>query len=902
MIVTRFFKYKSRVAVITLSFCIFMLFYFCTIVYSAFSSTMNISGVGFSRVEVDVRITDFSIKDTTNSSISMYENFSKDTISSEVSLKSNSSITYNLEITNYGSVDVGIYSISGIPDGVNYSIEGYNLKDKICDDSGKCNSFIKKTYELTLSSTSAYSGSIQIIFDFRTYHKVTYTGINIDSSYPTEVMDGTDLVINFKENLNNISILSNDVEINYYDTISSGQTITVENVDSEIEIKFIPPGIKAELVSGSVDVVGSEVCIDDQCFYIISNDGSTVTMLAKYNLYVGGKYENSTWTAYGEEATGRQDPTMLGYVFEQSVRNGTVNFSATKYWEEVSKGTYIYDSNSLLYQYVENYKTYLESQGVVLKEARLIKYNELKSLGCSNSSTCPSAPSWIYGTSYWTGSFYDEDNVYAVGSRGNFGRNIYSDSSDCGVRPVVEIDIDEISIPPVAKLVSGDLDTVGSEICIKDECFYIISSDNSKVTMLAKYNLYVGNVCTSTSSCTAYGSEATGLQNSTMLGYVPGQTARNGTIPFSSSYYWGSVSEPVYVYNSNSIAYNYIESYKTYLKNQGAIVEEARTIKLEELEALGCNRTNNTCTSGPAWTYTTSYWTGTAASNSTVWRIFASGSFNTGTYSSQNYYGVRPVITILRKDIDVEIDTSTGNGYDFSATLSGYPVMADAGIEAIISFDDTVPESFPINANFYLKYSSEDDSAYQLVHSDVITNNSDYYYSDYSVDIYQSYDLKVVLESNDGVTKTYYSTVYTECFVSGTKVLVEGGYRNIEDIKVGDYVYALDLDTNERVLKKVTRKYEGSAIETYEIVVNGEKIITTPKHEFYVIDKGWIRAFDLEVGDVLNSFNNGKLEITDIRYIKHEKPVKVYNMTIEGLHNYLISGDQLLVHNSASYV
>ena len=33
---------------------------------------------------------------------------------------------------------------------------------------------------------------------------------------------------------------------------------------------------------------------------------------------------------------------------------------------------------------------------------------------------------------------------------------------------------------PVAKLVNGDLDTVDSEICIKDECFHVISSTSDR--------------------------------------------------------------------------------------------------------------------------------------------------------------------------------------------------------------------------------------------------------------------------------------------------------------------------------------------------------------------------------------------------------------------------------------
>ena len=167
--------FRKKITIIILLLCIFIVFCFCTICYSAFSSTMNISGVGFSRVEADVRITDFSIKDTTNSSISMYESFGKDFISSEVSLKSNSSITYNLEITNYGSVDVGIYSISGIPEGVNYRIEGYNLKDKICDQNGKCNTISVANYKLMIyTGDNSYNGSFTLKFDFRGFHKISY--------------------------------------------------------------------------------------------------------------------------------------------------------------------------------------------------------------------------------------------------------------------------------------------------------------------------------------------------------------------------------------------------------------------------------------------------------------------------------------------------------------------------------------------------------------------------------------------------------------------------------------------------------------------------------------------------------------------------------------------------------
>ena len=57
---------------------------------------------------------------------------------------------------------------------------------------------------------------------------------------------------------------------------------------------------------------------------------------------------------------------------------------------------------------------------------------------------------------------------------------------------------------------------------------------------------------------------------------------------FSTSTYWGGVDSGVYVYDSNSILFGYIEDYRLYLEEKGAPIEEACPIKMEELESLGC--------------------------------------------------------------------------------------------------------------------------------------------------------------------------------------------------------------------------------------------------------------------------------------------------------------------------
>ena len=220
--------------------------------------------------------------------------------------------------------------------------------------------------------------------------------------------------------------------VNYVQTDGTGSSVK----DNGTEKKLI------NVISGDGTQKSDEVCIGEECFYVMYSDETTVTMLAKYNLYVGGKYIGS-WAAYGDEATGKQDLNMIGYSYKGKPYKGTTKFSNTDYWSSTvsSYPAYVYDLNSTLYSYVENYKTYLSTLGVTPSEARLITYEELTSLGCGDSS-CKTAPSWVYATSYWSGSAYSSYYVWDVNGSGNFGSNRYSYNSSGGCRPVITISKD----------------------------------------------------------------------------------------------------------------------------------------------------------------------------------------------------------------------------------------------------------------------------------------------------------------------------------------------------------------------------------------------------------------------------------------------------------------------------
>ena len=203
-------------------------------------------------------------------------------------------------------------------------------------------------------------------------------------------------------------------------------------------------GTGSSVVDGGVYYpfkVGNELCLGEECFYVMYSDESTVTMLAKYNLYVGGEYVNSSYVLYGESATGIQNSNMGGYIRGQAERYGGSTFSPSTYWSSTvtSYPSYVYNSNSRLYNYVENYKLYLEGLGATINEARLLSRDEFLSVACSGGSSCSKGPDWIFATSYWTGTATDSENVYVIVSDVSWGGRPYYRQYDFGTRPVIVV-------------------------------------------------------------------------------------------------------------------------------------------------------------------------------------------------------------------------------------------------------------------------------------------------------------------------------------------------------------------------------------------------------------------------------------------------------------------------------
>ena len=83
-------------------------------------------------------------------------------------------------------------------------------------------------------------------------------------------------------------------------------------------------------------------------------------------------------------------------------------------------------------------------------------------------------------------------------------------------------------------------------------------------------------------------------------------------------------------------------------------------------------------------------------------------------------------------------------------------------------------------------------------------------------------------------------------------------------------------------------------------MINGEEIITTETHPFYVKNQGFIKAGELIVGDELLDVNGNVLLVENFDVELTEEPTTVYNFQVEDFHTYHVSGFSVLVHNASN--
>ena len=116
-------------------------------------------------------------------------------------------------------------------------------------------------------------------------------------------------------------------------------------------------------------------------------------------------------------------------------------------------------------------------------------------------------------------------------------------------------------------------------------------------------------------------------------------------------------------------------------------------------------------------------------------------------------------------------------------------------------------------------------------------------------DLYNNFQMSVSLVSSF----TGAASQNMACFIAGTMVLTATDFVAIEKLAAGDKIISTNPDTLETAEKTVLETYVRQVNKLVHITINGEEIVTTDNHPFYVQDRGFINTGNLLVGDKLIS-------------------------------------------------
>jgi RHS repeat-associated protein len=138
-------------------------------------------------------------------------------------------------------------------------------------------------------------------------------------------------------------------------------------------------------------------------------------------------------------------------------------------------------------------------------------------------------------------------------------------------------------------------------------------------------------------------------------------------------------------------------------------------------------------------------------------------------------------------------------------------------------------------------------------------------------------------------------TCPVNCFSGDTLVATLTGLRPIQEIAVGDLVWSQNFATGQEELAKVVGLFRNEVDQLRILTAGDELISTTGEHPFFVQGRGWVEARLLRAGDVLLGEEGALIRLDAVAW--EEVATTVYNFEVEGLHNYFVGEEEILVHN-----
>ena len=570
------------------------------------------------------------------------------------------------QIISVGTVDASLSSSTGVLSITNLSPKNYSDLEPN-----------ENTYSFTISNTGSYTLQYEVYFTDNTatfIHDCQEFGCQDFSDNPLESSYFN--YINYK--LDNISSTFSDINSIGKKTIGSGiimsgeaKTYTIQiwldssapndviGKTASFNIKLDALAVDSPIESDKSDVsFGDVVKIGSEEFYVLSNNQNTVRMIAKYNLKVGEDVSNSSTITVDPESQlyNKQDSSSIGTY--TPVENNYLYKSVIHYSDSAHYPNQLMCDNlpcynryegSNLQDKINSYVANLRSEygAEIVGDAPTIEdYNLLKQI-----------PNY-HKTSFWTKSnnSLDNANTYTVLYNSD-PELVYADALEeySGVRPIIlvnaknikkKLNLDNSNITVAVTTLQNNEIVTGSIISIGEEKFYVISSNNGIIRMLAKEVLNCRDNLVNLEDMDII-QETNPVNYDNMLSFSNSQRALSQGTCISTS---GTESYCYSSYKNSSIEYcaKLYEDAIYRLYQTSVRVDLPTFIDLKNMDYSSL--TKQFKNEDYSWAYSKNYWTKEAATNTNLYVVNNSNNVIEVEYTSNNY-GVRPIVIIHESQI-----------------------------------------------------------------------------------------------------------------------------------------------------------------------------------------------------------------------------------------------------------
>jgi hypothetical protein len=135
-------------------------------------------------------------------------------------------------------------------------------------------------------------------------------------------------------------------------------------------------------------------------------------------------------------------------------------------------------------------------------------------------------------------------------------------------------------------------------------------------------------------------------------------------------------------------------------------------------------------------------------------------------------------------------------------------------------------------------------------------------------------------------------------FPPDTPVATTSGRRPISELEPGDLVWAYDPVSGAASARRVSAVSVHADEAVATLLLDGERLVTTPDHPVLTAGRGWVAAGELQAGETIRRLDGTTGTLFAV--VVASRDGRMWDLTVKGVHTFAVGTGGWVVHNCAA--